>query len=183
MTARSAHAEIFWARGARVLYLLTERFGGQGGIAQFYRDLLRAICSHPSVSEVMAFPRYVRHQIGDLPSKLKYDVRSATCKLRYVTSVMLWLFGRPPIDLIICTHLNLQPLAVLARSIVGAPLIIVLHGVEAWPPPRSWMRRFAVRRADWVAAVSRFTLKRFLEWAPVSSEQVIITPCVDVARF
>jgi phosphatidylinositol alpha-1,6-mannosyltransferase len=168
----------------RVLYLLTDGFGGQGGIAQFNRDLLRAICSHPDVSEVVAFPRYVSDQTGELPAKLAYDARYAHGKLRYVTGIFAWLLKSRSVELIICTHLHLQWLAALAHRIKRAPSLLVLHGVEAWTPAKTALRRAAARNADWVAAVSRFTLTRFSEWAPLSKDRTLILPCcVDLARF
>jgi glycosyltransferase involved in cell wall biosynthesis len=168
----------------RVLYLLTDGFGGQGGIAQFNRDLLTAICSHPGVSEVVAFPRYASKRIGEVPAKLKYDESCAHGKLYYAAAVMIWLLRNRPVDLVICTHLNLQPLAALARRITGASSVLVLHGVEGWTPPRAPIRRIAVREADWVVAVSRYTLTRFAEWASVPEGRSAVLPCcVDLRRF
>ena len=168
----------------RVLYLLTDGFGGRGGIAQFNRDLLKAVCSHVGVSEVVAFPRYAADQIDKLPPKLKYELSGTRGKLRYAASVLVWLLRREPVDLIVCTHLNLQPLAALARRISGAPSVLVLHGVEGWSPPRAPIRRLAVREADWVVAVSRYTLIRFLQWASRPESRSAVLPCcVDLDRF
>ena len=44
----------------RLLTLVTDAYGGLGGIAKFNRDLLAALCAHPAVSEVVALPRVVR---------------------------------------------------------------------------------------------------------------------------
>jgi glycosyltransferase involved in cell wall biosynthesis len=168
----------------RVLYLLTDGFGRLGGIAQFNRDLLKAICSHPGVSEVVAFPRYAGKQIGQTPPKLTYDLSCARGKLHYALGVIVWLLRRNPVNLIVCTHLNLQPLAAVARRITGAPSVLVLHGVEGWTPPRAAIRRAAVRDADWVVAVSRYTLTRFGEWASLPEGRSAVLPCcVDLERF
>ena len=168
----------------RVLYLLTDGFGGLGGIAQFNRDLLRAICSHTGVSEVVAFPRYCGKHIGQIPPKLKYDLSCARGKLHYAGGVIVWLLRRNPVDLIICTHLNLQPLAAVARRFTGAPSVLFLHGVEGWTRPRGPIRRIAARDADWVVAVSRYTLTRFAEWASVPEGRSAVFPCcVDLDRF
>jgi glycosyltransferase involved in cell wall biosynthesis len=168
----------------RVLYLLTDGFGRRGGIAQFNRDLIRAICSHRDVSEVVAFPRYAGKAEDNLPAKLNYDQTCAHGKLYYAVAVMIWLLRRQPVDLIVCTHLNLQPLAAVVRGITGAPSVLVLHGVEGWAPPRASIRRVAVRAADWVVAVSSYTLTRFAEWAPVPEGRSAVFPCcVDLDRF
>lgn len=40
--------------GIRVLALVTEAFGGHGGIALYNRDMLTALSEHPDVDEVVA---------------------------------------------------------------------------------------------------------------------------------
>jgi phosphatidyl-myo-inositol dimannoside synthase len=168
----------------RVLYLLTDAFGRSGGIAQFNRDLLKAVCAHPSVETVVALPRNLDGPVGELPEKLRFDVRAARGKVPFALTLLGWLVKRPAFDLIICTHLNLQPLALLAHWLSRAPSILVLHGVEAWTPPRQLVRRVAVGRAEWVAAVSRVTLERFRTWALIPEDRAIVLPCcVDLDRF
>jgi asparagine synthase (glutamine-hydrolysing) len=51
-------------RHHRILVLLTDGFGGFGGISKFNRDFLTALCSHPAVSEVFAVPRLMPHDPG-----------------------------------------------------------------------------------------------------------------------
>jgi len=43
----------------RVLALLHEAFGGQGGIAQFNRDLLSAAAASPTVKQVTVLLRHL----------------------------------------------------------------------------------------------------------------------------
>ena len=168
----------------RILYLLTDGFGAGGGIAQFNRDLLRSICSLPEVSEVVAIPRNISAELGELPRNLSYHRRAARGRLHYALHFIQLLIGRRRIDLIICTHLNLQPLAALARWVTGAPTILMLHGVEAWTPPRRLIRRATIGYVDVVAAVSRVTLDRFLAWSGVRRECAVVLPCcVDLERF
>ena len=56
----------------RVLFLSMEAFGGLGGIAKYNRDFLRALCSAPEVSEVVAVPRRMSLSPESLPPKLTY---------------------------------------------------------------------------------------------------------------
>jgi phosphatidylinositol alpha-1,6-mannosyltransferase len=168
----------------RVLYLLTDGFGESGGIAQFNRDFMASVCSYPAVTSVIALPRNARGRIGGLPERIRYDLRAAGGKLRYLLSVLGWLLRTSDFSVILCTHLHLLPLALLARWRSGAPVILVLHGVEAWAPPRKALRRRAAQRADWVVGVSDFTLRRFSEWASVPQDRTVMLPCcVDFQRF
>jgi glycosyltransferase involved in cell wall biosynthesis len=168
----------------RVLYLLTDGFGLSGGIAQFNRDFLKAICSAPGVEEVLALPRNRGREPESVSARLRYDLRAAGGKLRYAMRLLRHLLLGGRIDLIVCAHLNLQPLALLARRASGAPVVLVLHGIEAWTAPVGVQRRRAAGRADWVAAVSHATLSRFAQWASAPDDRTAILPCcVDTERF
>jgi len=99
----------------RILVLLTDGFGGHGGIAKFNRDLLTALCNHPDVQEVVAFPRIIAESPGPLPEKLTYAVEAANSKFQFAKVVLKSLIRRSRFDLIICGHINLLPLAEMAR--------------------------------------------------------------------
>lgn len=168
----------------RILYFLPDGFGGHGGISQFNKDLLTALCALPHVREVMALPRRATHEIGALPAKLTYDTSPLDSKVRYGLRSLHHILRDGRFDLIVCTHINLQPLAALARKVTGAPSILVLHGIEAWQPPRSIIARHCADQADWFAAVSRLTLDRFRSWARVPPERGVVFPCcVELERF
>ena len=168
-----------------ILYLLTDGFGGFGGIAQLNRDFLRAACTFFGGSKVVALPRYVRSEIGSLPSGLTYDTTAAgRGKLAYLARAVRAIAREGSCDLVISAHVNLQPLARCISLMMGAPSMLLLHGIEAWTPPPSRVRRAAVKSADWVLAVSQFTLERFAAWARMPSERGIVLPCcVDLTRF
>ena len=53
-----------------VLVLLTDGFGGFGGISKFNRDFLAAVCAHDRVTKVVALPRLMPHDPGVLPSEI-----------------------------------------------------------------------------------------------------------------
>ena len=57
----------------RIQVLVTDAFGGHGGIAKFNRDLLSSLCAHPGCESVTAFPRLMPETPGPLPDKLAYQ--------------------------------------------------------------------------------------------------------------
>jgi phosphatidylinositol alpha-1,6-mannosyltransferase len=65
-------------------------------------------------------------------------------------------------DLCICTHLGLAPAARLIRGIFQCPYWVLAHGVEVWGHI-SPAKRAALRSADKIVVVSRFTLERLAE--------------------
>ncbi|MCW5553478.1 MAG: glycosyltransferase family 4 protein [Verrucomicrobiae bacterium] len=171
--------------------LVTDAFGGHGGIAKFNRDLLTALCTAPKVTRVVALPRLQPGPPEPMPENLEFNTCGVGGKLRYAVAVLRSAIRHSRSSIIICGHINLLPLAFLVRMIVRrlAPgfrpaLALVIHGVDAWQPTRSWLTNRLARQVDVVLAVSEFTRKRFWNWAqPTSARFNILPNCVDLARF
>src|SRR5262245_39426789 len=53
-------------RSARIQMLLTDAFGGSGGIAKFNRDFLAALNACTAVERVHAFPRLITTPLSDI---------------------------------------------------------------------------------------------------------------------
>ncbi|MCP9781690.1 glycosyltransferase family 4 protein [Cyanobium sp. To12R1] len=167
----------------RILVLLTDAYGGRGGIAQHNRHLLEALCSAPGVEEVVALPRVILDPIGRLPDRLTYRVEAAGAKWQYAGSVLRELAGSGRFDLVISGHLNLLPFAVLAKVRYGARLIQIVHGIEAWSDPGAFKRRL-VRLVDRLVSVSDFTRRKVQAWASLSEEHTVVIPnCIDLSRY
>lgn len=167
--------------GLRMLVLLTDAYGGRGGIAKFNRDWLSALCTAPDVASVTALPRLILDDVGDLPARLEYAVDAAEGKRSYARALARML--RRPCDVVLCGHVHLLPLAALMAWRHRAPLVLTLHGIEAWSPP-SRVRRWAARRVTAFVAVSDVTLQRFLAWSAVPPESGHVIPnCVALGRY
>ncbi|MBE0541127.1 MAG: glycosyltransferase family 4 protein [Verrucomicrobia bacterium] len=175
----------------QIFTLVTDTFGGHGGIAKFNRDLLTALCAAPGVTRVVALPRLLPGPPESLPEKLEFNTRGVGGKLRYAVAVLRSAIRHSRSSIIICGHINLLPLAFLARMMVQRlsssfrpALVLVIHGIDAWQPTRSWLTNRLARQVDVVVAVSEFTRQRFWNWAPPKSARSYILPnCVDLARF
>lgn len=170
--------------GLRIGVLLTDAYGGIGGIAKFNRDLLDALAKMPDVGTVTALPRLIQREIESIPAKVWFDVCVARGKLYYVLRTMRWALSSPRPDLVICGHLNLLPLAWLASRLRRCPLLMTVHGIEAWNPHRSPLVRALLARTDAIAAVSRYTVERMRGWCAVPASRFRILPnCVDLDVF
>jgi glycosyltransferase involved in cell wall biosynthesis len=157
--------------------LVTDAFGGHGGIALYSRDVLTALCLDPTVEQVVALPRLASLPITDsLPDKLDFDLSSLGGYRSYLTAVVRTIRQKGPFDLVFCTHINLLPVARAAGTVLGAPVLMTLHGVEAWAPPPRAFNRWAARSADHVLAVSDVTLSRFQSWASYPEAKVSSMP-------
>jgi asparagine synthase (glutamine-hydrolysing) len=163
-------------RQFRVLALVTDAFGGTGGIAQFTRDLLQAVAAMPGCAEVVAVPRHVRSPPGPLPSGVSFVTRAAGGKLRFAAQAMRQGCAGP-FDLVIAGHINLAPLAALIARARGARVVLAVYGIDAWTPHRSALVRSSLAQFDRILGISKLTLQRFGQWANVSAERFRLLPC------
>ena len=168
----------------RVFALLTDAYGGIGGIAKFNRDLLAALSCMPEIKEVVALPRLIQRKPEPIPEKVRYEMRAARSKLSYLLHAVRLALAAPRMDLVICGHINLLPLAWLVSRTKRCPLLLIVHGVDAWQPHRSLLVRALLGRPDAIVAVSRYTVARMREWSGLPEQRFRILPnCVDLETF
>jgi glycosyltransferase involved in cell wall biosynthesis len=163
---------------------VTDAFGGFGGISKFNRDLIAAIDASAATERVWVLPRVIPEPIkGPLPEFVVYDRAAARGLLSFVKRTLVD-FARFRPDLVICGHLHLLPFAWLVARRVGAPLAMVIHGIEAWQPsPHSIANRLA-RSVDHLLAVSRYSADRFATWSRFPSDRAFLLPnSVALDRF
>lgn len=160
----------------RILALLTDAYGGFGGIAVYNRDVVRAMCEHPGVSTVSALPRKVTHDLQALPDGLDYRIAASKGGLAFLqTAAGEALRGTRP-AFIYCAHVNLAPVALALRMRWRAPVLCALYGIEAWQPTGRGLADQAVRRLDRFYSISRITRSRFINWSKVSEDQIDLLP-------
>jgi glycosyltransferase involved in cell wall biosynthesis len=162
--------------------LVTDAYGGLGGIAAYNRDVAAAMCADPNTCEVIAIGRSGSDTIGEIPQKLTYTVARGGAT-GYVAAVMLQVAKRR-FDLVYCAHVNLAPIALIAAKLTGAPWILATYGIEAWQPSPRRSVAFAECRADHVVSISSLTLKRFLSFSHYAPERTSILPnAIHLDRF
>ncbi len=155
-----------------MLALVTDAFGGRGGIAQYNRDFLGALADARSVSSITILPRHAPNLLS-VPEKIE-QMKPRPGRVAYSVAALRTALFRP-IDLVFCGHLFMAPLAALIARIKGAKLIVQTHGIEAWAWP-SRLQRAALERADLVLCVSRYTRAAVLSWAAIAPERVLVVP-------
>ncbi len=165
----------------KVLALVTDAFGGFGGIAQYNRNFLQALASARHVAEIEVLPRQGKAAEGQLPDKV-HQLPPMSSKGAYVWRALRRALCAKRPDVIFCGHLFMAPLAATLKRLTDARLWLQLHGIEAWWPPSPWVRR-AAEQADLITAVSRYTRRRFLAWAAVAPHKVRVLPNTVQERF
>ena len=161
-------------RRLNILALVTDAFGGRGGIAQYNRDFLSALAEvdKEDTASVAVLPRHAPDEVALPPGvwqKAPQPNRIAYSFMALTASLMR------RVDIVFCGHLYMAPLALLIARLKGASLIVQTHGIEAWPRP-SRLQRSAVERAGLVLCVSRYTRARVLDWAAMTPERVLVLP-------
>jgi phosphatidyl-myo-inositol dimannoside synthase len=158
--------------GGRCLALVSDAFGGRGGIAQYNRDFFGALANSGLVSSIAVLPRRAPDPVV-LPPGIS-QAAPHLGRIAYIQSVMRGALGRP-VDMVFCGHLYMAPLALLIARRHRAKLIVQMHGIEAWLRP-SRLQRLAVEAADFILCVSRYTRARVIEWAAIAPERVLVLP-------
>jgi asparagine synthase (glutamine-hydrolysing) len=163
-------------RRAHVTALMTDAFGGRGGIAKFNRDLLWALASLDDVVDIYCLPRHVVDRDIAMPPKIRMERAASLGKMHFLIETIQQILQRRRIDTIICGHLNLLPLAWALATMKGARLYCVIHGVEAWGRHRSATVRHFIRSVDAFVSVSRLTAERFAKWSGTELSKIAIVP-------
>lgn len=151
--------------------LVTDAFGGAGGIACYNRDLVKSMAGMEPVQAIRILPRYGPALEVDANVR---QVKARSGRLAYSVAALteVWRF-RP--DRIFCGHLFMLPLAAFIGRVTGIPVWLQLHGIEAWTRPSRAVCR-ALRWVDVVTCVSRYTRQRFLNWADLDPAIVRVLP-------
>jgi phosphatidylinositol alpha-1,6-mannosyltransferase len=156
-----------------VLSLVTECFGGRGGIAQYNRDLMTALAHSGLLASNRILPRTAPERVTlGLPVTEQLPARAG--KLAYTIGALKTAMTRS-VDMVFCGHLYMAPLAAFIARQKHAKLVIQTHGIEAWEKPTR-MQRAALQTADLVLCVSRYTRARVLSWAGIPPERAIVLP-------
>ena len=171
--------------GLGVLMLLTDGYGGVGGIAKFNRDFLQALDACALIERVHALPRLILRPIEErIPESVVYDCKASGGRLAFLRRVASHTWRDDNVALVICGHLHLLPAAWLVARFRRARLTLIIHGIEAWAPSRNFLANWLARKVDAVIAVSRYSAEQFERWSEVPTERVFVLPnCVDLDMF
>ena len=164
--------------------LLTDAFGGIGGIAKFNRDLIHALAAMPECRSIEVFPRLVQRRPEPVPAGVRYRFDAARGKPAYTLAALRSAWDGSRTNMVICGHLNLLPLAWLVSAFKRCPIVVITHGIEAWTPHRSPLVRALLPRVNRVVSVSRYTAQKLASWSRIPVERITILPnCVDLEAF
>lgn len=158
----------------------TEVFGTWGGIQTFNRHLLEALIE-------LAETRGWAVRVFSLRDRGRVDL-SCSVRLwgaggRRVRFAAACLLNGFLADAVVIGHVNLAPLALVARTIrPRLRYAVIAHGFEIWTL-QGGLRRAGLRASSLVAAVSHDTRARLVALGVEEQRVVLLPNTVDAARF
>jgi phosphatidylinositol alpha-1,6-mannosyltransferase len=162
----------------RILLVLPEAFGCEGGIQMFCRSLCLAAgrwaqSHHGSVSAIVLNDRDEpdsRYVNGGFSSY----VAAGKSKARVVSSYLQQSVSHRN-DLVIFGHVSLAPLMLIPTT-RNPKTCIITYGIEVWQSPGRAEEQ-ALRKADSVLAISEYTRSEVLKRNRLSPGKVRLFPC------
>jgi phosphatidylinositol alpha-1,6-mannosyltransferase len=170
------------ARTPRMLVLAPDP-GGIGGIQRASRMLLEVVSGLFGADRVGLLSLWHHEETKELPCRVLGRRRrrstdgplSRFARLGYTLGAIRTARRWRRRLVIFCCHCRLAPVAWACARVTGAPYGVWCHGVESWGPLRASVLH-ALRRADVVVAVSRFTARRVESAAGLPSGSVKVVP-------
>jgi phosphatidylinositol alpha-1,6-mannosyltransferase len=156
-----------------ILALVTECYGGQGGIAQYNRDLTAALARAANVGSVFILPRLAPKPVAPVPAKV-VQARPGFRRTNYALRALYSALVRRP-NLLICGHLYMAPLTFLLSQALRIPYLVQMHGTEIWRQP-SRLQAIALERAASIFCVSRHTRAQVLKYTRADPSRVVVLP-------
>ena len=167
----------------RALALVTDAYGGHGGIAKFNRDLIASIAAMPECAEVVCLPRVISRPLAGVPERVRFVAGAAGGKARYMAALLRALRGGP-YDAVVIGHINLASIGAWAINRLRIPSLLIVHGIDAWTPHDDRPVRVGLSAIDRVVGVSQLTLDRLNSWAKLDAgRQRVLPNCVDLDTF
>lgn len=154
----------------RILALVSDAFGGHGGIALYNRNVLTALCEHHSRPDVIALPRLAPHALEAMPRNLDFRVTVKENKLKFTVEALKVMVSGPPIDLVVCSHIRLLPIATLVRRYCRSKLVLFVYGMDAWTEGNRLTARM-VCSVDACIGIRAYTLAELRRWTSLPASR------------
>ena len=166
----------------KILVLVTDAFGGTGGIAQYTRDFIAALASYHETETVTVIPRLITRELQPLPPRVTQLSEAASGKTRFGLTV-LRAAQKNSFDWIVCAHINLLPAAVAAATLSRGRIILLTYGIEVWSPRNVLFRRL-LKSVFGFIAISEITLEKMSAWARIPTSRSFLIPnAIDLSRY
>jgi glycosyltransferase involved in cell wall biosynthesis len=147
------------------LVLSTDVYGGRGGIAQYNRHLIKALCEISEIKEITVIPRKIFYNLEKIPPKVIFKKEFSNSKLKYVIYFFRLIFKKKTHDIIFCNHIHLLPFAWLLKLKYKCKIVLIIYGEEAWNPTKYKLVNFLSKKINYLISIRHYTAKKFVKWS------------------
>ena len=166
------------------LILLTDGYGGRGGIAQYNRHLIVALSEIKKIKQINVLQRKVIYKLEKIPKKVKLIKDISNSKFKFFIKIINFLFFKENYDAVFCCHIHLLPFAWVLSKKNRCPLILNIYGEEAWNPTRHKISNFLCSKIDYLCTIRHYTAKKFIGWSKIRISKYFYVPnCIDEKKF
>ncbi|MEG4211484.1 glycosyltransferase family 4 protein [Microcoleus sp. S13_B4] len=172
-------------RSANHLFCFLEIFASEGGIQSYVKDIFKAYLSitvgtnSPPQAEVLLLRDSPDSNNPYESKNLKFyylkTENPGFDRLKFATVLLTRLLQKRP-QRVFCGHIKLAPLIQTLCQPLGIPYTILTYGKEVWGPlgPKY---QTAMRQAESIWTISRYTRDRTCEINNLNPEKFQIVPC------
>jgi phosphatidylinositol alpha-1,6-mannosyltransferase len=164
----------------RMLALMTDAYGGYGGIAQYNRDFIEAAAEMDSIKSIDVAVRIAPLADGSPPSKARQH-KPRHSRIQYALQSASLAAARRP-QLVFSGHLYHGSLARMIAKVTGAKLVSQVHGTEVWGRIQPG-HLAALNASDVVLCVSQHTRSQVLSKAPELHDRLVVLPNMVGPQF
>ncbi|MBE9185252.1 glycosyltransferase family 4 protein [Microcoleus sp. LEGE 07076] len=172
-------------RSTNHLFCFLEIFSSEGGIQSYAQDILKAYLSLTSAknlplqAEVLLLRDSPDCQNPFESKNLKFYYLKThptwLARLNFAAKLLTCLLQKRP-ERVFCGHIKLAPLIKMLCQPLGIPYTILTYGKEVWEP-LSLKYQIAMREAESIWTISRYTRDRTSKLNNLNSEKFQIVPC------
>ncbi len=165
-------------------FLTTDGYGGRGGIAQYNRDLIKAVSESSKVKSVTIMQRKIFYKLGKIPNKVELVKNTQNSKIKFFISILGLLFKSKTYDVVFCCHIHLMPFAWILSKKFKCPIVLTIFGEEAWNPTKHRFANYLCKKINYLITIRHYTAKKFIKWSKNKNIKYFYIPnSVDQDKF
>ena len=146
-------------------FITTDGYGGRGGIAQYNRNIIRAVSEDTEVQRVTIIQRKIFYKLEKIPSKVELIKDTQNSKIKFFISILGLLFKNKTYDVIFCCHIHLMPFAWILSKKFKCPIVLLIFGEEAWQPTKYSFANYLCKKINYLITIRHYTAKKFIKWS------------------
>lgn len=165
-------------------FVVTDGYGGRGGIAQYNRHLIKAVSEIKNIQSVTVMQRKIFYNLESKPKKVKLVKNVENSKIKFFFRILSYLFKKKNYDAIFCCHIHLLPFAWILSKKFKCPIILIIFGEEAWKPTKHKIANFLSKEISYLITIRHYTAKKFLNWSKIINNNYYYIPnCIEHKKF